>query len=217
MTGVINMNLISKIATAGAVAAMGLGLGAAGASANITLDYDNAIAPGGQFTGTQTTQNVFTAGGSSVECDGATFTGNVSNSSTNTIPFHAEYSGCTVDFGLFTAGATVVTNSDWDLTATSGSAGTSVTADANIFAPASGPAVTITVAGICTISIAAQGPLSHVVATNVASPTGVDIDATVSGIAFTSSGLCPGVPASGTNATYVGGVNIPGITMTGSF
>lgn len=207
------MNLISKIATAGAVAVMSLGLGAAGASANITVDPNPY-----EFTGEQEGINSFTAGDSTVECEDATFTGNTSNSSTNTIPFHAEYANCTVDFGLFTAGATVVTNSDWDLRATSGSAATSVTADVNLLAPTGGgPAVTITVAGICTISIPAQNNLAHVVATNVASPTSVTINATVSNIAYTASGLCPGVPSSGSDAAYDGQVNIPGITMTGSF
>lgn len=207
------MNLIKKIATAGAVAAMGLGLGAAGASANIT------VSPNPQpFVGEQVGINSFTAGDSTVECEEATFTGNTSNSSTNTIPFHADYAECTVDFGLFTAGAVVDTRSNWDLRATSGSAATSVTADVNLLAPSGGgAAVTITVAGICTISIPAQSNLSHVVATNVASPTGVDVDATVSGISYTSSGLCPGVPSSGSDGAYQGQVNIPGITMTGSF
>lgn len=209
------MNLISKIATAGAVAAMGLGLSAAGASANIALDYDNAVAPGGHYTGTQVGINSFTAGTATVTCTGATFTGDTDDATTTKIPFRAGYSGCHVNFAGFQVPATVTTHSDWELEYVSGSAASGITADVNIKAPASGPAVTIQVPAIgCTISVAAQSGLSSVDATNNASPTSVDLSASVSGIAYTATSGCLGVPSSGSDATYVGDVHIPGITIT---
>ncbi len=206
------MKLINKLATAGAVAAMGLGMGAASASAaGINLDPNPY-----SFSGSQTTTNSFTAGGATVTCSTATFTGNTSNSTNLRIPFRANYSGCHVNFAGILVPATVTTHSDWALNYVSGSAGTSVTSTVDVTDPGGGVTpVTIQVPAIgCTIGIYPQTGLSHVVATNVASPTAVDLAATVTGISYHATSGCAGVPATGTNGTYNGSVRISGITMT---
>jgi hypothetical protein len=208
----INMSLINKLATAGAVAVMGLGLGAASASAAIELSPANT-----PFTGAQdpNNPNVFSAGGAEVVCDSAEFTGNTGNASTTYIPFHAEYDDCSINILGFPFNAEVTTHSDWRLHYTSGDATNGVTADVDILDPGgSVTPVTISVPDIgCTINIYPQSGLSHVQASNT-TPTGVYIDATVSDIAYHTSGTCPGLPGTGTDGTYVGGVVIPGITIT---
>lgn len=203
------MNLISKIATAGAVAAMGVGLGAAGASATITLSPPNT-----PFVGTGTTVHSFQAGDFTVTCTGAgsTFTGNTANSSTNVIPFTAAYTNCDVDITGDILPVEITVRSDWALTYQSKLGGV-VTSRVDLTTPAGGGAaviIDITDLG-CSISVAPQSNLSSVTATNVASPTGVNVNANVAA-SYTTN--CPLINPSG-SATYTGSVNIPGITMTG--
>lgn len=200
------MKLINKMATAGAVAVMGLGLGAASASAAIELSPNPY-----EFTGVNTNVNVFAAAGLAVACDDATFTGNTSNSTTTTIPFHADYDNCTITIAGIPLDADVTTNSDWNLEYVSGDATNGVTADVVIDPASSGPAVEIDVPAFgCSITIDDQ-TVSSVDATNNSSPTSVDIVADVEGITYDSD--CPGVTG-GSDGTYVGSVNIPGITIT---
>ncbi len=203
---------MSRIAAVAAVAGMGFGVAATNASA-VGIDLDpNPYT----FTGSQTTTNAFTVGAATTTCSGATFTGNTGSATATRAPFRAQYSGCHWNFAGILIPVTVTTHSDWALNYISGGADTSVTSSVEITDPGGGVApVTLQIPSIgCTISIVPQSGLSHVVATNVTSPTSVDLSATVTDISYTATSGCLGVPSSGNNGTYAGDVRVNGITMT---
>lgn len=201
------MNLIQKMATAGAVAVMGLGLGAASASAY-------AIS-GGAYTGTATNAHTFTvAGFYTITCpaSGTTFSGTATGSDTTSFtPSYGAPLSCTF-FGL---PASVTQSGQWQIKVTSGPVSGAYTGEVVI---PSGTTTTIEVpAANCTVTVTG-GTLGQTFANagtarNV-TPTGVQLSASVSGIAYTASAGCPFT--SGSTGVYNtnGNVDIPGITVS---
>lgn len=202
------MNTMTRIATAAALAAVGMGASASIASA-YTLDP-----PSTSFTGTNSGlgNHIFTAGGAPVSCSSASFAG-ATPASGPTASFKATYTGCTLTLGGIPLSATVTTNSNWDLTVTGGTG--PWTGDVSITS-GSPHAVVIRVPAVgCELYVDAanNGTLSQVTGTNT-TPTGVRLVANVVNISYTQNGSCLGVPASGSNATYTGSVQINGVTIT---
>jgi hypothetical protein len=191
------MSMIKKMATAGAVAAMGLGLSAASASAY-------AIS-GGAYTGTATANHTFTVGGAyQIECTSATFSGTATGAATTA--FTPSYSGCT----FFGFPATVTQSGVWSITANSGPVGGVYGGRVDIPAGTT-TTIEVPIAG-CTVTVTgAQGFAGAGSASNNGS--GVDLEASVTGIVYSASG-CP-FP-SGTDGEYLtnGPVTIPGISVS---
>jgi len=174
------------------------------------------ITPAGTaFSGTSSGEHVFTINSNlKVRCDHATFSGTTSNPASDTTLFTPAYGDmaaagkwCRLYVGgVFTAG-TVTPTGQWSLKVTSLSG---VTSSGHV--TTSG--VTHITVGPCTIDVP-SGTVVPVTGTNVASPTGVHLVASGTGLSYTSSGCSGfGVPASGTTATYSGTVDIPGLTVS---
>lgn len=202
------MSMIKKIATAGAVAALGLGLGAASASA-----YDLT---GGSYTATNASlgDHSFTAGGYTVICTGASFAGDTENganaASTNFVP---TYSGC----DLIGLPASVTTSGPWTLQVTGGS---SPNYTGEIAIPGSS-SVQIDVPDLgCEIYITTPATFAHGasssygtnVLTGTTSGSGTLLNADVYNISYTTNGLCPF--GDGDDGQYQGAVNAPGVGVS---
>jgi hypothetical protein len=201
------MKMIQKIATAGAVAAMGLGLGAASASA-----YDIT---GGNYVGTGTAQHSFTIDGAyTINCD-ATFTGNTDNvaGDTNSTDFAPAFANC--DFFGFPADVTPA--DDWRLTVTGGGSGNytgqiELLGDVDIAVPIAD----------CYVNVASGQVFADGAGGNILTGTQVGSDfeliGEVNNINWTSTGTgCPWLPnTSGSTAVYStnGPVEIPGVSVT---
>lgn len=204
------MSMITKMATAGAVAAMGLGLGAASASAySIT---------GGAYTGQATSTHSFTvAGAYTITCPSAqtTFSGTATGSATTN--FTPSYGAGATVCSFFGLPASVTQSGTWGITVTGGP-DASGWYTGSIHIPASSTTtINVPLAG-CTVTVAGTQQFNHGANGNVGrarniTPTGVELEASVNGVAFTASG-CPF--ASGTSGTYTTGgvVTIPGITIS---
>lgn len=193
------MSMITKMATAGAVAAMGLGLGAASASA-----YSIS---GGSYVGQATSAHTFTvAGAFTITCPAAstTFTGTATGAASTS--FTPAYGGPCTFFGL---PANVTQSGQWTITATSGGP---TTFGGDIHIPASSTTTIEVPSTGCTVTVTGTQNFSGAgTASNIAG--GVSLSANVTGIAYTASG-CPF--GSGTSGQYRtnGSVTIPGITVS---
>lgn len=201
------MSMIKKIATAGAVAAMGLGLGAASASA-----YSVS---GGAYTGTATSAHTFTVGGGAytISCANATFAGTATGAATTA--FTPSYSNCT----FFGFPATVTQHGPWSMTVTGGpNAAGEYTGKVEIPAGTS-TTINVPLAG-CTVVVSGYQDFPSTTGgsgtgsgTGVNSGGGVDLSASVGGVDYVATG-CPF--SSDNDGTYNtnGDVTIPGISIS---
>lgn len=194
------MKKITRVVGPAAFVVVGLAASASWASA---YSYST------HFTGTNVGTHVMTAGGAPVSCAGASYSGN-SPVSGATVQFRPTYSGCTATLAGIPFSATITAASDWTATPLTGTG--PFTGSISVLAPPTGNALTIAVPAIgCAVYVNAQ-TLSTLTMTNAA-PTNVRINASVTNISYTQNGSCPGVPASGTTATYTGVVDIPNVTI----
>lgn len=167
------------------------------------------LAPGvgstfsGTSAGTPSPVQVFTIGTAlRAECSVVTNTGTILTATTARVAMN--YQNCRVRITGLWFNATVTACNPWIVTVTGwvtpGSVATGTLTLCN--------STVITLSGSpCVVTVGSQvvGP-AGVIARNtpVGGPyTGVRIEASATGISYTSSG-CPGVPTSGTNATYSG-------------
>lgn len=199
------MNLIRKMATAGAVAAIGLGSSAVGASAY-------AIS-GGSYSGVATGTHTFTiAGVYTFTCPaaGVRFAGTATGAATTS--FAPGFGSSCTFFGL-PAQSTQV--GPWGATVTSGPDGAGWYG-ADLHIPAgSTTMLEVPLAG-CTVVIGGTQGFAHGVGGNVTrmrntTPTATQVEIAVVNMAFTATG-CPF--ASATSATFTGTVDLPGITVS---
>lgn len=202
------MNKMASIAITTALAATALGASASAASAYAW------VPPSTAFTGTNVGSHSFNVGGLTVGCSGKTLTGTTPASGAQ-VRGRPAYSGCQMTIAGLNFPVLITLNSDWGITVTGGTG--PFTGRVSILAPPSGHAVTIEAPSInCLLyfDAAGNGSLSSVTITNTSSPTAVDHSYNLTGITYTSNSMCPGVPASGTNASYIGTERVPGITVT---
>lgn len=190
------MQLISKLATAAAVATVAVGAGATAASA-----YSIS---GGAYTGASTVGPTFTFGGAYTHtCSAMSMSGSATGSDTTT--FTPSFSGCTF------LGLSVPVSQ-------SGAVSLKVTGDdgfGTYYGELAVPAgVTTTLSNPvmgCTIVIAGPQTLGGIEMLNTG--TGVELSATVSGFAYTTSSCGFGSASNGVLRTN-GPVVIPGITVS---
>lgn len=208
------MSLMKKIATAGAVAAMGLGLGAASASA-VTYDLT-----GGSYEGIATEDHTFTVGGAyTITCDThggnpTTFTGDTESPGGPSTNFTPDYSDC--DFFGFPASVTI--NSPWLLTVTGNTSTSNFTGEINIPDNA-GHEVIIKVPLVgCEVYVNGSQTFKDGVGGTSLSGDEVgsdfELNAEVNGIIYTTNGSCPF--GSGSDGVYQtnGAVTIEGVGVT---
>lgn len=161
------------------------------------------------FSGSQVTQNVFTAGGSEVKCNTAEFTGSQTGTSVAEVEVQPTYSSCTA-FG-FAKAHVKTAGCKYAFTASSSTAGAARVACSGT----SKIEITPTFLGssVCTIKIGSQTPGTPSVDyanEGSGSSRSITVTATVGGISFeeVSGGGC-GV-GSGSNGTYTGSVHETG-------
>lgn len=199
------MKMVSRVATAGAVAAVSLGLGAASAAA-----YSVS---GGSYVGQATADHTFTVAGMyTITCPaaGITFTGTATGAASSSFTPHWG-SNCNF-FGL---PASVTQSGQWTETVTSGPIGGVYGADFHIPSTAT-TTLEVPLAG-CTVTITGTQSFSNgsggtsTTTRNVAG--GAEAGIRVEGLAYAASG-CPF--SSGTDGTYSsnGNISIPGITVS---
>jgi hypothetical protein len=201
------MSMIKKIATAGAVAAMGLGFGAASASA-YSID---ALPPNSNpfmYTSVDSSTHTFTVGGAyQITCDVASFTGDATGAATTA--FAPTYTNCT----FFGFPASVTAHGPWSITVTGGS-GSNFTGQVDIPSTSS-VTISVPIAG-CNVTVPGGQTFANGVGNNVGTADnvagGVELTAIADGIVYNASG-CPF--SSGTDGIYdTGGVvEIPGIEI----
>jgi len=198
------MSMIKKMATAGAVAAMGLGLSAASASAAFDLT-------GGAYTGNEVGSHVFTAGGYPVTCTTAVFTGNTDNVPTNaaSTDFTPDYDNC--DLAGFPADVTI--SGPWRLTVTGvHSAGPPAVYSGDIEL-LSGSSIKIDVPILgCEVTVTTPQTFNHGRGNSLLGTdngASFSLAASVQGINYTTNGLCPF--GDGSDGSYVGEVAIDGV------
>lgn len=195
--------LFKKLATASVVAVLGLGVSAVGASA-----YSIS---GGAYAAVSSAGHSSSIGGAyTIVCDPPTFSGSATGSATTS--FTPAYANC--DF--FGHPAEFTLSGAWELTVIGGS-GPSGPYYARVDIP-TGVNVT-TAVPLVGCEIYNAGPQSFVngvggtTVTLWNTPAGLQVDADVYGIGYTTNGACPFV--SGTDGEYHtnGSVIFPGVTV----
>jgi|SRR5215213_7714462 len=168
--------------------------------------------------------NVFTVQGGNVKCvensgvKGARFEGTVTAEKSTEVKIKAAYGngskGCTA-FGV----AATVNMKSCEYVFKSVKGSNPATATVNVACSVAGDAITVTASALpCTVTVGPQTGLAHVVFknSNTAEPTDVNVEITVSSIAYTASGVgCP-KPGSFADGNYAGSVTLEGFNTAGT-
>ena len=193
------MKPFSKMVAFAAVTTLAVGGGATVASA-----YSVS---GGSYSGTATGAHAFTVGGGAYTFSCSTHSIAGSASGADTTSFTPAYSGCS----FFGFPLLVNQSGAWNLKVI-GNSGSTFNGELEIPGGTS-TSMSIPIMG-CTFTVAGPQTFTGVTMSNWASGTGVNLRASISGIAYTAAG-CPF--SSGTDGTYSSGANpvtIPGLTVS---
>lgn len=194
-------------------------LAASGASAAVEHTFTSTTSPTG-LTGAQVGEHSFTAQGKTIKCTSATFTGTVTGTTADKVSVYPEYTGCKFN-GIEATVSTLNCEYTFDSDTTESADFPAGEEHAPVEITCSNGPITISVGGLCTISIGAQTVhgVSYV-AEGSGSTADMLVKATVKTITNTvSGGLCflAGIETgTRSDGEYVGNTTVKGYVDNGN-